>query len=117
MAKTTVWRIAPEGHKHVITYTLEKLKGRMIVTLDEDVFVLSAGFLSSPFSPFYILKNLVIILFIYVQKQKRCRYFTTYTSIISLIFPICKLRSSKGKIAECFFNFGVIGCVRKFCVY
>ena len=46
MAKTTVWRIAPEGHKHVITYTLEKLKGRMIVTLDEDVFVLSAGFLS-----------------------------------------------------------------------
>lgn len=46
MAKTTIWRISTEGNRHVITYSLNKFTGRMLVTLDEDVFVLSAGPLS-----------------------------------------------------------------------
>ena len=49
MAKITTWRIATEdgdAAAHTITYSLNKFTGRMIVTLDGDEFVLSAGFLS-----------------------------------------------------------------------
>jgi hypothetical protein len=46
MAKTTIWRISAAGKQHIIAYSLNKFTGRMTVTLDEDVFVLSAGFLS-----------------------------------------------------------------------
>ena len=43
MAKMTVWRIQTEDAEHTVTYTLNKLTGRMTVTLDGDVFDLSAG--------------------------------------------------------------------------
>ena len=49
MAKTTVWRIATEdgdAAAHTVTYSLNKFTGKMIITLDGDEFVLSAGFLS-----------------------------------------------------------------------
>ena len=46
MAKTTTWHIPTEGCEHIITYSLNKLSGRMTVTLDGDAFTLSAGFLS-----------------------------------------------------------------------
>ena len=48
MAKTTTWRIPAEGSapEHTVTYSLNKLTGRMTVTLDGDEFTLSAGFLS-----------------------------------------------------------------------
>ena len=46
MAKKTVWQIQTEDIQHTVTYTLHKFTGRMTVTLDEDEFHLSAGFLS-----------------------------------------------------------------------
>ena len=46
MAKITTWRIATETAEHVVTYSLNKLTGKMTVTLDGDEFSLSAGFLS-----------------------------------------------------------------------
>ena len=46
MAKTTVWHIQAEDTEHVVTYSLNKLTGRMTVSVDGDEFSLSAGFLS-----------------------------------------------------------------------
>ena len=46
MTKITTWRIATETAEHTVTYSLNKLTGKMTVTLDGDDFVLSAGFLS-----------------------------------------------------------------------
>ena len=46
MAKITTWRISTETAEHTVTYSLNKLTGKMTVTLDGDEFVLSAGFLS-----------------------------------------------------------------------
>ena len=46
MAKTTVWRIQAVETEHVVTYSLNKLTGRMTVSVDGDEFILSAGFLS-----------------------------------------------------------------------
>ena len=48
MAKIITWRIPAEGSapEHTVTYSLNKLTGRMTVTLDGDEFTLSAGFLS-----------------------------------------------------------------------
>ena len=46
MAKVTAWRIPTDGCEHIITYSLNKLSGRMTVTLDGDAYVLSAGFLA-----------------------------------------------------------------------
>ena len=46
MAKTTAWRIVTETAEHTVTYSLNKLTGKMTVTLDGDEFALSAGFLS-----------------------------------------------------------------------
>ena len=46
MAKTTVWRIRTEDTEHTVTYSLQKLTGRMRISVDGDEFVLPAGFLS-----------------------------------------------------------------------
>ena len=46
MAKVTTWRIPAEAPAHTITYSLNKLTGRITITLDGDEFTLSAGFLS-----------------------------------------------------------------------
>ena len=46
MAKTVTWRIPAEAPTHTVTYSLNKLTGRMTITLDGDEFALSAGFLS-----------------------------------------------------------------------
>ena len=46
MAHVTTWRIPAEAPAHTITYSLNKLTGKMTVTLDGDEFTLSAGFLS-----------------------------------------------------------------------
>ena len=46
MAKTVTWRIPAEAPTHTVTYSLNKLTGRMTITLDGDEFVLPAGFLS-----------------------------------------------------------------------
>ena len=46
MANVTTWRIPAEAPAHTITYSLNKLTGKMTVTLDGDEFTLSAGFLS-----------------------------------------------------------------------
>ena len=43
MAKITVWHIQAEDAAHTVTYSLNKLTGRMTVTLDGDDFDLSAG--------------------------------------------------------------------------
>ncbi len=43
MAKLTVWHIRTEDAEHTVTYTLNKLTGRMTVTLDGEAFDLSAG--------------------------------------------------------------------------
>ena len=46
MANVTTWRIPAEAPAHTITYSLNKLTGKMTVTLDGDEFTLSAGGLS-----------------------------------------------------------------------
>ena len=46
MAKTVTWKITTENAEHTVTYSLNKLTGKMTVSLDGDEFVLSAGFLS-----------------------------------------------------------------------
>ena len=47
MAKTIRWRIRMEdGTDHVVTYTQNRFTGRVTVTLNEDIYLLSAGFLS-----------------------------------------------------------------------
>ena len=46
MAKITTWRISTETAEHTVTYSLNKLTGKMTVTLDGEAFGLSAGFLS-----------------------------------------------------------------------
>ena len=46
MANVTTWRIPAEAPTHTVTYSLNKFTGKMTVTLDEDEYVLSAGFLS-----------------------------------------------------------------------
>ncbi|MBR5124439.1 MAG: hypothetical protein IKU90_04845 [Clostridia bacterium] len=46
MAKVTTWRIPAEAPTHTVTYSLNKFTGKMTVSLDGDVFTLSAGFLS-----------------------------------------------------------------------
>lgn len=43
MAKLTIWHIQTEDAVHTVTYTLNKLTGRMTVTLDGEAFDLSAG--------------------------------------------------------------------------
>ena len=42
----SAWQIQTEDSAHTVTYTLQKLTGRMTVSLDGDEFLLSAGFLS-----------------------------------------------------------------------
>ncbi|MBR6782453.1 MAG: hypothetical protein IKM33_04575 [Clostridia bacterium] len=46
MAKITTWKITTETAEHTVTYSLNKLTGRMTVTLDGEAFDLSAGFLA-----------------------------------------------------------------------
>ena len=46
MAKITTWKITTETAEHTVTYSLNKLTGKMTVTLDGEAFDLSAGFLS-----------------------------------------------------------------------
>ena len=46
MATTVTWRIPVDAPTHTVTYSLNKLTGKMTVTLDGDEFALSAGFLS-----------------------------------------------------------------------
>ena len=41
-----VWKIQAEDSTHTVTYALQRLTGRMTVSLDGDEFSLSAGFLS-----------------------------------------------------------------------
>ena len=43
MAKITVWHISTEDAEHTVTYSLNRLTGRIAVTLDGDEFALSAG--------------------------------------------------------------------------
>ena len=43
MAKTTIWHIQTEDAAHTVTYALNKLTGRMTVTLDGEAFDLFAG--------------------------------------------------------------------------
>ena len=47
MATTTVWRICTEdgdtSAAHTVTYSLNRMTGRMTVTLDGEAFTLSAG--------------------------------------------------------------------------
>ena len=48
MATTTVWRIQTEdgdtpAATHTVTYSLNRMTGRMTVTLDGEAFALSAG--------------------------------------------------------------------------
>ena len=45
--KKTVWCIEnADGTSHTVTYCLSRLTGRTVVTVNEDVFTLSAGFLA-----------------------------------------------------------------------
>ena len=46
MAKITTWKITTETAEHTVTYSLNKLTGKMTVSLDGEAFDLSAGFLS-----------------------------------------------------------------------
>ena len=46
MAKITTWKITTETAEHTVTYSLNKFTGKMTVSLDGEVFDLSAGFLS-----------------------------------------------------------------------
>ncbi len=46
MAKITVWRIRTEDAEHTVTYSLNKITGRMTITLDGDEYTLVAGPLS-----------------------------------------------------------------------
>ena len=43
MAKITTWHIRTEDAEHIVTYSLNRVTGRMTVTLDGDTFDLSAG--------------------------------------------------------------------------
>jgi len=45
--KKTVWCIEnADGTSHTVTYSLSRFTGRTVVTVNEDVFTLSAGFLA-----------------------------------------------------------------------
>ena len=43
MAKITVWHIQTEDAAHTVTYSLNKVTGRITFTLDGDEYTLSAG--------------------------------------------------------------------------
>ena len=43
MAKTTIWHIYTEDAEHTVTYSLNRISGRMTVTLDGDAYTLSGG--------------------------------------------------------------------------
>ena len=43
MARITTWRIRTEDAEHTVTYSLNRVTGRMSVTLDGEAFELSAG--------------------------------------------------------------------------